>query len=91
MFYGNVRSIIPILNQLIIHATSKNPDIILLTESSINTRTKHQIAEVSLNGYYVFENCRTHKNGKGVLLYAKSDMKIIKINKINLDAYDILC
>ena len=63
----------------------------VLTESWINTRDKHQIAEVSLNGYTVFEKCRTHKHGGGVLLYAKHDMKIVKINKINVDAYDTLC
>ena len=67
--------------------TAGNPDIIVLTESFINTRDKHQIAEVSLNGYNVFE---THKNGGGVLLYAKNDMKVVKINKINVDAYHTL-
>ena len=46
---------------------------------------------MSLNGYTVFEKCRTHKHGGGVLLYAKHDMKIVKINKINVDAYDTLC
>ena len=56
----------------------------------INTRDKHQIAEVSLNDYNVFEKCRTHENGD-VLLYAKNNMKVVKINKINVDAYDTLC
>ena len=46
-----------------IHANAENPDIIVLTESWINTRDKHQTAEVSLNSWNVFEKCRTHKNG----------------------------
>ena len=46
--------------------------------------------EVSLNGYNVFEKCRTNINGGGALLYAKNYMKVIKINKINVDAYDTL-
>ena len=63
--------------------------MIVLTESWINTRDKHQIAEVSLDGYNVFEKWRTHKNGVGLLLYAKNYMKV-KINKINVDAYDTM-
>ena len=61
----------------------------MLTESWINTYDKHQIAEVSLNDYNVFEKSRTHKN-EGVLLYAKNYVKAVKINKINVDAYDTL-
>ena len=57
---------------MIIHATAENPHIIALTESWINTRDKHQIAEVSLNGYNVFEKCGTHKNAGGILLYANN-------------------
>ena len=35
------------------------------------------------------EKCLTHKNGGGVL-HAKNDMKVVKINKINVDAYDTM-
>ena len=62
----------------------------MLTESWINTRDKHHIAEVSLNGYNVFDKCRTHKKGGDVLLNAKYYMKVVKINKLNVDAYDTL-
>ena len=75
---------------MIIHATAENPDIMMLTESWINTRDKHQIPEVSLYGYTVFEKCLTHRNGGGLLLYATNYMKVVKINKINADAYDTL-
>ena len=61
----------------------------MLIESLINTRDKVQIAEVSLNGYTVFEKCRKHKHG-GILLYSKNYMKVVRINRINVDAYDTL-
>ena len=47
--------------KLIIHVNAENPDFIVLTESWINARDKPQVVEVSLNGYNVFEKCRTHQ------------------------------
>ncbi len=67
--YANSRSVISIRNHLMIHANTENPDFILLSESWINLRDKHQIAEVSPNEYNVFAKCRLHKAGGGVLLY----------------------
>ncbi len=51
---------------------------------------KHQIAEVSLNGYNVFAKCRLHKAGEGVLLYAKNYIKVVKISKTDVDVYNPL-
>ena len=73
-----------------IHANAENPDFILLTESWLNTRDKHQIAEVSLKGYNVFAKCRLHKSGGGVLLYVKNGIKAVKISKTDVDTYDSL-
>ncbi len=73
-----------------IHANTENHDFILLSKSWINLRDKHQIAEVSLNGYNVFMKCRLHKAGGGVLLYAKNYIKVVKISKTDVYAYDSL-
>ncbi len=90
ILYVNAGSVISNRNHLMIHASTKNPDFILLSESWINLRDKHQIAEVSLNGYNVFAKCRLHKAGGGVLLYAKKHIKVVKISKTDADAYDSL-
>ncbi len=90
ILYANARSVISKRNHLMIYVNSENPDFILLSESWINLRDKHQVAEVSLNGYNVFAKCRMHKAGGGVLLYAKNHINVVKINKTDVDAYDSL-
>ncbi len=73
-----------------IHDNTENPDFILLSESWISLHDKHQIAEVTLNGYNVFAKCRLHKTGGGVLLYAKNYINVVKVSKTDVDAYDSL-
>ena len=73
-----------------IHANTEKPDIIMITESWINTRDKHNLAEVALNGYNMFAKCRLHKSGGGVLLYVKKGIKAVQLNKADVDAYDSL-
>ena len=90
ILYANVRIVILKGNHLMIHANAEKHDFILLSEFFINTQDKPQIAEVSLNGYDIFAKCRLHESGRGVLLYAKNDMKAVKISKTDVDAYDCL-
>ena len=59
-----------------IHANAEKTDFIVLTESWINTREKHQIAEVSLNGYNVF------KIKMEEVYYCMQKITFVKINKI---------
>ena len=73
-----------------IHANIENPDFIMITKSWLNTRDKYQLAETTLNGYNVFAKWRLHKNGGGVLLHVKNGMKVVKLSKTDVDAYDSL-
>lgn len=68
-----------------IYASTENPDFIMVTEFWLNTRHKHQLAEISLNGYNVLASRRLHKNGGGVLLYIKHGMKVGKLGKTDVD------
>ncbi len=81
ILYANARSIIQKHNHLVLHAVTENPDVIMITESWPNTRDKHQLAEISIDGYNLFAKCRFHMNGGGVLIYARNNMNVAQIKK----------
>ena len=90
IFYTNARSIILKRDHLKSHARAENPDIIMITESWLNMRDKHLIAEAAITGYNIFEKCRYQKNGGGVLIYVKNGIEVTKISKTDVEAYDSL-
>ena len=90
ILYANARSILQKRNHLAIHAREEKPDIIMITESWLNMRDKHFTGEAAINGYNMFEKCRCHKAGGGVLLYVKNGINVIKVSKIDVEEYDSL-
>ena len=90
IFYANARSIILKRKHLLVHAREEKPDIIMITESWLNTRDKHLTAEVAISGYDMFEKCRFEKAGGGVLIYVKTGINAIKISKTDVEEYDSL-
>ena len=53
--YTNARSIVSKRDELIVYAETEKPDLILITESWINSKDKHLLAELSIPGYKTFE------------------------------------
>ena len=90
ILYTNARSTILKRSHLLTHARTEKPDFIMITESWLNIRDKHLLAEVAIPGYNVFEKCRTEKNGGGVLIYAKNAIEATKIDKIDVEPCDSL-
>ena len=88
LLYTNARSIILKRNELLAYVVAETPDIVSITESWVNTKDKHLLAEIAIPGYKTFLNCRTHKAGGGVILYIKENLQAIEIDKVNKDHYD---
>ena len=77
LLYTNARSIILKRNELLTYVVAETPDIVSITESWVNTKDKHLLAEIAIPGYKTFLNCRTHKAGGGVILYIKENLQAI--------------
>ena len=60
-------------------------DIIGITESCIDIINRDSLAEFAIPGYNLFSCERHHRQGGGVLLYAKSSLHPLVISKQTID------
>lgn len=77
-------------NYLTLHAITENPDLIMSTETWLNTRDKHQIAKVSILVITAFVKCHVHRKGGVVLMYARNNINVAQLSTTEMKEYDSL-
>ena len=81
VYYTNARSIRNKMTELGIIAMNEDLDIILISESWVNTETRDFSGEVCLPGYSLFHKDRTNgREGGGVLMLCKESLQVIEIH-----------
>ena len=68
IFYSNIRSLVPKIDNLRIFCSIYHPDIICMVESWLSTEISD--SEISIQGYSVIRLDR-NRHGSGVLIYVK--------------------
>ena len=82
MYFGNVQSLHPKMNELQCLAKTFKYDIIGINESWLNLRNKHVPAEIALDGFTTFavDKPTTTGRGGGSVLYVRDHLKpVLKI------------
>ena len=71
-FYANVRSLVPKIDVLRIHAIDNNPSVIFLTETWAHDQLPDSY--FSISGYVLYRCDRSERKGGGVMIYIKEDI-----------------
>ena len=71
VYYANCRSVINKIYYLKALISYDNPDILCLTETWVDTTSKHLLAEINIPGYNLYKYDRTEKKGGGVAIYIR--------------------
>lgn len=77
ILYANVRSVIPKMDELSHLLKVKNIDIFMCSESWLNE--KHTDSIISIEGYTVFREDRTHTIGGGVAAWIKNSIHVRRL------------
>ena len=83
VYYTNSRSLGNKINDLRAVVVSERPDIVCITESWVNLKSKHLKSEYSIAGYKLFNTDRqTGRKGGGVLAYVNENLSCCIKNNI---------
>ena len=85
VFYVNSRSIMNKIDAVRGIACTEDLDIIGITETWLDTKDKHFLPEVEIDGYTLFHKDREGRKGGGVALYVRNTLHSYINNRIKTD------
>lgn len=92
MFFGNVQSLHPKIDELQCLVKTVNYDIIGINESWLNLGKKHLPAEITLDGFSMFSVDKPTASGRGggSVLYIRENLKPVQKTAQSTDKWEIL-